>query len=343
MSNMAPIAPFASTAWRPAEYIHLTDENIRRGLKENGYVILENFFDADRVNALKKIYAQTHKIEQQDGGLFVSIYSANTEYRKKIHADIRQVIEPLLLQFLTNFKVSCYNFIVKAPGPKSALFIHQDMALTDENLFSPISIWSPLENLNIENGPMCVLPKSHYLIPPYRNLYNKLPFSDIYPLVYKYMKPLLLKAGDLLIFDSRVFHNSLLNTTARNRVAIAASFFPDTAKVEMPYKDPADTGKEFEMIEMADDVFLEFEDFVSEKVGRPPGKTARKVELTPLVVTEEQFMQFVKEVGLPENDLPEMLSKDGMNTIVQHYTPGKGFLQSVAGYFRKLTSKVHEG
>lgn len=343
MSTMAPIAPFASTGWKPAEYIHLKDESIRKGLKENGYVILENFFDTDQIAELKKIYAKTHRIEQQDGGLFVSIYSANTNYRKQVHEEIRAVTEPLLLNFLEKFKVSCYNFIVKAPGPKSALFIHQDMALTDENLYSPLSIWSPLENLCIENGPMCILPKSHYLIPPYRNLYNQLPFSQIYPLVYKYMKPLLMKAGDLLIFDSRLFHNSLLNTTARNRVAIAASFFPDTAKVEMPYKDPADTGKEFEMIEMADDVFLEFEDFVSEKVGRPPGKTVRKIELTPLVVTEEQFLQFVNEVGLQENGLPEMLPRDGMNTIVQHYKPGEGFFQSLAGYFKKLTSKGYAG
>lgn len=326
--TQTPISPFRPSQWQPAAYVQVLNLQWRAELSRQGYLVVKDFFSKDTITSLKNNFEQLHNIDASDGGMFVSLYSTDLAYRQRVHQSIADIVSPLFNEVFTDYKTSVYNYIVKMPGPQSELFIHQDIALVDENHFSPVSIWAPLEDLKLENGPMCVLPKSQYTIPPYRTLYVQQPFAAINKLVFSYMQPLLLNAGDLLVFDSRLWHNSLANTSAKPRVVIACSMFPAQAPFQFLYKkEGSATEVVFDKIELQDNFFLTYKNFISSEMERPDGKPQGEARVLPIVVNESMFLNFCASAGLVKNEI----STDGMSfsgNVIQSYNTEKQSLLS---------------
>ena len=55
------------------------------------------------------------------------------------------------------------SFAVKRPDPDSAMPVHQDWCVVDEGRWSSISIWCALDDVGLDQGPLCFWPGSHQL------------------------------------------------------------------------------------------------------------------------------------------------------------------------------------
>ncbi|MCX6199880.1 MAG: phytanoyl-CoA dioxygenase family protein, partial [Bacteroidetes bacterium] len=170
-----------------------------------------------------------HNFEIAKGGMFYSLYSRDIEYRKTVHESIGEIMKPVYDSLFSDYKVVLNSFIVKVSGPESEFCLHQDSTSIDETKYSSLSVWIPLQDTNMSNGCMCVVPYSHRMFSPYRGISFEQPFESIEGTVRKYLYPIELKKGDIFLFDNRIVHNSVINTSGENRVVVMSGIYPKEA------------------------------------------------------------------------------------------------------------------
>jgi hypothetical protein len=306
---------FDYTGWDRPEHTVIADSNLRAELYEKGHVSVPGFLSKDLITQFSDFYDKNHTISVRNGGFFVSIYSKNIEYRTKTHEFLLGELQENFNCIFQNYKHTCLNYAVKYPGPESELFIHQDMAQVDEYKFSQVGIWIPLVDVGLENGTLGILPYSHLTVPPHRSLYHQLPYSNVYEQVFNRLQPIVLKAGDLFLFDTRLLHNSFVNSSNNARPSLASSVVPKESEFTMTYRDETYADDEFEHLVMKDDFFLQFQDFKSEKVGKPGNSTGRFTTIKESFVSETEFLAFCNHHHLPENNLSAIKSQNGINSI----------------------------
>lgn len=90
--------------------------------------------------------------------MFYSLYSRDIEYRKIVHESISEIMKPVYDSLFSDYKVVLNSFIVKVSGPESEFCLHQDSTSFDETKYSSLSVWIPLQDTNMSNGCMCVVP-----------------------------------------------------------------------------------------------------------------------------------------------------------------------------------------
>ncbi|MBI1286611.1 MAG: hypothetical protein GC178_03440 [Flavobacteriales bacterium] len=299
--------------WNRPEHTIVRSKELGKQIFEQGYAVVEDFIEAGQRKELLNFFSENHSIEVLNGGFFVSIYSKNLEYRSKVHHYLLDQLSGKFDLLLHGHKYTCFNYAAKYRGEAGELFVHQDMAQVDESKYSQVGIWIPLVDVNIENGTLGILPYSHFSIPPHRSLYHQLPYSKIYDRVHSYMQPLNIKAGDLLLFDIRLLHNSFINLTDNPRISIAASAVPEKAPFCMAYRDERQPeNKEYELLELEDDFYLTFKDFKSEKIGKPGRSTGIFVTIDEVFVLPEEFDLFCNYHNLKPTGADRY--KKGMNT-----------------------------
>lgn len=316
---------FDYSNWERPEHTIISDSLKRKELFEKGYIIIPGFLNSSEIKNLLKIYTENHAIKQEEGGLFVSIYSKNLDYRRKINELLSTVLKKKFESVFQQNKLNSFNYIVKYPGKRSELFIHQDMALVDEFNYSEVGIWLPLTDVTLKNGTIGLVPFSHFLIPPHRSLHHELPFSKIYPLVFNYMMPLEIKAGDLLLYDPRLLHNSFVNQSDAPRIVIASRATSAEATFCICYKDSGSIGDDYELLEVDDDFFLKFDDFKSDKVKRPSDKPGKKVKIKEAFVEADDFLGFCKTYDLPTFDTISELDSHATFSIQEPVSKTSGF------------------
>ena len=305
------------TAWQPVAHSYITDDKLRERIDTDGFCVHGRLSEAS-LNELKSLFASTHHFENGEGGMFYSVYSQDLVYRRKMHDEIGAILKSYLDQWLTNYKMMLNSYIVKASGPRSEFYVHQDTTGLDEFTYSPLSLWIPLEDITAENGAMCVMPGSHKLFSPYRSISFSAPYDDIHFAVRRYLQPLFMKAGDILVFDNRIVHNSMQNLSGKERVVVISGIFPNEAKLQTCWKNPAIPDAKIEVIQHSDDYLLTNPNFLIDCFARPnTGDTVALVEDEWPKITETEFTALCEEHGIaPVNYLNENGHTD-CNMIVE--------------------------
>ena len=190
--------------------------------------------------------------------MFYSLYSRDIEYRKIVHESISEIMKPVYDSLFSDYKVVLNSFIVKVSGPESEFCLHQDSTSFDETKYSSLSVWIPLQDTNMSNGCMCVVPYSHRMFSPYRGISFEQPFESIEETVRRYLYPIELKKGDIFLFDNRIVHNSVINSSGENRVVVMSGIYPKEAPLLSCFKDPEVTESQIELIEQEPDFLLTY-------------------------------------------------------------------------------------
>ncbi len=112
-------------------------------------------------------------------------------------------------------------WLIKPPsGNASILNAHQDSALIDETEYASFYGWIPLQDVNIENGTIFVLPGSHLWNIPYRSLDVPWELEKFTGIIEKYCVPIVAKAGDIVLFEGATIHGSYPNVSNDIRAAL---------------------------------------------------------------------------------------------------------------------------
>ena len=268
--------------WKPVFHSVIRDQALAKTIHETGYAVI-SLLNQTQINDIRNFYDQEHTLRTEDGGMFYSLYSRDLKYRKRVHDTLHQLLKPVLDVHFVDYKNIVNTFITKSPGPKSEFYVHQDTTALDEFHHSPLSVWIPLQDIGPDNGALGVIEKTHWFFSPYRGISFASPFQNINNTLRDYLKPIYLKAGEAIVFDSRIVHHSMPNVSKEDRLVALCGIFPKDADFTMCYKDPS--SDKIELLKQEDAFILENESFFYDCHSRP--KTGIKL----------------KEV---ENDFPEM-------------------------------------
>lgn len=293
--------------------------------EREGYVILD-FFQLAEIERMKAIFEELRP--QNLSGFYTTTFENAAEFRTKVDLALREVFKRPVAEYFQAYKFYFSSFIVKVPGPKSKLILHQDMSLVDEAKYPGINIWAPLVDLTMENGPIYVLPGSHRLIPTYRGA--SLP--DIYDgkeeEVISIMKPLLLKAGQAVAFDQSLLHYSPANLSENERVVVNTFISNEDSRIRICFRDVEQPGK-VEIFEQEDTFLREYANFGTDIFSRPTiGKSLGFFDYDFQYLTfealEAKYGPIAKRT-IAENESPQP-------EMPQHIAPKKSLFQRIQNF-----------
>lgn len=269
------------------------NEEYQKTFDEQGFVIVP-FISAQTIENLSTIYKDCYPNGVE--GFFSTTFANNVAHREKVNRSIKEECLGRLNELFVDYKIFFSSFIVKAPGKKSELIMHQDMTLVDESQFAGINVWSPMIDLNNTNGAIEVLPKSHRFFKTYRG--SSIP--DIYDNVVEEVRSILipqyLKAGEAIIFDQSIIHYSPPNLSEVERPVINTFVTHTDAKIKICYWDKESYGNNVEIFEQEDDFLEKFENFGHNIFAKPSiGKSLGKF---PYSFPKLDVSQIENELGI---------------------------------------------
>ena len=184
--------------------------------KKQGFVIV-NLFNKGIIEKLRCVYNNdTPEINKQS---YTSFEINNREARKTIDKKIKTIYNQPLLTVLNDYQPLWGNFMVKAPKAQN-MELHADWRYVDESEFISMNIWAPLQDTNVKNGTLWVVPKSHKIVKSIRGInLPKYYFKQNELFKKHYGIPVNLKAGQVIFYDHRLVHYSYPNFSNEKRLA----------------------------------------------------------------------------------------------------------------------------
>ncbi len=140
--------------------------------------------------------------------------------------------EPRLLARIAELigpDVDCFlsQFIFKNPGALGQPW-HQDAFYFPFDRGPQVGVWLAVTEATLENGPLWVLPGSHrepvHAVEPDRRPHAQFGYVEITDHDMTGARPVLLQAGDLLIFHGHLMHKSTDNRSRGMRAAMVYHF-----------------------------------------------------------------------------------------------------------------------
>lgn len=201
-----------------------------QNIKTNGYTILPQVFNPYQVEELlelvKHYYEETKNITSKDVPYLnqsspnvYNLQNKNISFIKALFGlkDVEEILKHFLNdKWYKKIPQSEPNYILRHMGARSsneALPLHIDSFIPyigEESIAMQVAVM--LEDSFVERGCTMVIPGSH-------NLGKYADQKDLHKAI-----PLECKAGDCLIWDSRIIHSTTKNETLDTRWAIIATY-----------------------------------------------------------------------------------------------------------------------
>lgn len=188
---------------------------------------------------------------------YTSLWSENEEYRRRVHDDVRENLEPLIAPVMNDYRVVLGNFAVKQASEASSVPMHQDWSFVDERQYRSLTVWCPLIDVDSVNGCLQVIPRSHRYMDNIRpnfadGAYYSL-FAEQEPLLReRHLLEIPMSAGEAVIYDSGLLHASNPNRSGAVRVAMVGTVVPRSAPLRHYFQTVPD---EIEVFDVAEDFY----------------------------------------------------------------------------------------
>jgi hypothetical protein len=287
--------------WKPAPFFVIKNDELRRSVETDGFAIVD-LLSQEKVDALRDIYAQEHQVQDRKGGMFYSVYSQDTAYRKRIHLDMQALLKPSFEDLFSDYSNAINFFINKVSGNQSGFSLHQDSSAVDEFNHSVLSLWIPLQDVDESNGALWLIEKTQFMFSPYRSVSFPFPFAKIKDTLQRYLQPIPLKTGQALVFDNRIVHTSGQNSSGSDRIAVVSGILPQQAEFQFAYQaSPEDP---IELYGQEKDFLVNYPNFFHNCTDRP--QIGVRLGEAPFVfpeVSKEKFEKDCLSLGIPERNL----------------------------------------
>jgi len=270
-----------------------------------GYITLP-FLNTEEVAALIDLFWQNHS-EQEVEGLYVTSHIKDNASIHKISDAIQAIFKRSIEEHIEDGMTLGGTFICKSANQTEPLQPHQDWSIVDESRFRSFTIWVALEDVNDENGCMYVLPRSHNYVRGYRHITIPSVFGQIYDTIWKYMKPIHLKAGEAIVFDHALGHASKPNTSGRVRIAATHSLVSPNPEMRFYWNNNG----------VVEEYVGEKEYYMADEARKGPGHLSKIgiVDFEPHQLNEEEFYTLAG-VEAPMS-IPEPIMDSGLRAWFQ--------------------------
>ena len=206
-------------------------------LKKDGYFIMPNQINSDLIERLKKCLDHSfelHKsIQKEQGneievsGIALNVLADDVTYIELLFELFKNgIIKNLETHFFkSKFILNSISALDNKPNqPNFSAIVHRDIKSYSGRIPLMINILVMLDDFTVENGATRLLPKSHLVQDKWSEDYFKQNSIQAVG-----------KAGDILFFNSNVWHSSALNETQQRRRAIPITFSKSFIKQLMDY------------------------------------------------------------------------------------------------------------
>lgn len=191
-------------------------------LRKNGYVVIPFLSEEELMPFKENLNKFLSHLTLAPKSLF---YTSGRD-----EVDVRNLAKELSWPHLQPYLDRVFNldaidvegcaWLLKPSGDKGELYPHQDSSLIDETKFASFYGWIPLQDVDEYNGTINVIPGSHRWGIHYRSLDVPWPLQQYWEVLCHASKPLKMKAGELLLFDSALIHGSGINKSENLRAAL---------------------------------------------------------------------------------------------------------------------------
>jgi len=200
----------------------------------NGYLQHLPVLAPDELNLHRRLFEAMFATHAQGNGYAINGYfrTYGGVYDLVTHPVIVDYAQDLLGENLVCHGV---HYICKLPGNEKMLNWHQDGSLWPFTPAKSMTLWLALDDSDVENGCMKVLPGSH-LRGGIEHVNNEADSTD----VNRYRIPdeqvsgeavdIKLKAGQASVHSDLLIHGSQPNTSRRRRCGVAISFVPTVVR-----------------------------------------------------------------------------------------------------------------
>lgn len=213
------------------------EPEIQKKLVDVGYAVLPSpFFNQEemaRICSMWEYFSANRTVMSPTYGS--DGYSSTLTTATDRDTNFRQIVNGALLPDVTaataratqGYRVIGVGFIDKEPG-YALLPMHQDTSIVqDETKIQCVTIWVALIDVDQSNGGLSVIPCSHLNHRSPRSLMSAFPGAELEDELRKnYSKQIPLKAGQAVVFDRSLFHDSAPNPTNSRRPAVQIVLAP---------------------------------------------------------------------------------------------------------------------
>lgn len=231
------------------------ESRLQRAFDRDGYVVVSFDDHAPIISSLWDLYN-----EHPSGiasGFYSSTHSEDVSYKTHVSNQIKQIFTATADRYLSDYRPVGGNFLVKLPGARGELPVHQDWTMVDESRFSSVNCWIPMMEIGGQNGPLMVVKGSHaFLDTPRGSPRYPSPLDGLRDVIRdNYLTELTPPVGSMVIHDHRLIHYSPANRSNVPRVAAALGMLPAEAQFLHYYLGPDGSGVRFQV---PDDFFTTF-------------------------------------------------------------------------------------
>ncbi len=272
--------------------IFYSDE-LQSEFEKTGYVIVD-LLSPKQAKDLLEIYdklegakgtANTNKNTYE-----LSFFEKDVEAKKKKFNGVYDFMKPYVDALLVKYQPVMINLFNKQQGA-GEVPIHQNWTFVDEQVFTSVSLWLPMQDVSRKNGTVELVPGSNKTICDYRGPSIPWVFDELNDLMKeKYMVPLELRFGQAAILDDSIIHYSGINNVEQERKAIQLILKPEEATTIHCFKNDK-LSDEIQIIDVADDYFFDFD------MWQPPqgGSNLRSFNFPIVKITEAQLLEKTRQ------------------------------------------------
>jgi ectoine hydroxylase-related dioxygenase (phytanoyl-CoA dioxygenase family) len=199
------------------------DETLEKELNERGYAVID-LLSADEVEVFKEGYKTIFGDLSHKNDSLLSIQYAHYDLKKNVNRFINTHIDKPLRRYFKDFTIPFSVFYTKWANTAGEVELHGDDTVILNNQLEPhYGIWVPLCDVGANNGTLSVIPGSH-------KVQGAIFAGSVSAYHYEHKEwlkrfeiPLHLKAGQAVVFDHNLLHNSTPNNTNADRVCFTFS------------------------------------------------------------------------------------------------------------------------
>lgn len=203
---------------------------IQDTIAKDGFIQIRDFFRIEDLEVLEgklNKYIKNKKVEK----FTYSLLALELEERKEVSVLVRDFFEHKLHEKFDDFKFISGSFLIKPSLDQSILSLHQDWSYVWQNRFPIYTCWSPLMDTDEMSGSLFFLKGSHQYFNNFRSKDYETARINALDAFGSKLVSLVVKRGDLVLFNPSVFHGSYPNLQNIQRIAITCLAMPSEAEV----------------------------------------------------------------------------------------------------------------
>ncbi len=204
--------------------IFINEEYNNSFLKDGYCKINGSFLNSAEIKTVLDWFHGSDLDKKSESSQYHVINSPNKNELSHISSKLEKFIKPKLETVINEPVIIFGTFVIKFPDSKGILHLHQDGSLLDEDEDNiSLTCWIPLVDVDMRNGCLGFIKNSNHIY----NSVRPAPFPATYVPLKKHAFSLLpyvnfvpMKAGEMVVFDSKTFHGGFPNFTNQTRYVL---------------------------------------------------------------------------------------------------------------------------